>query len=96
AMQPGPIAWDSIHAHHNPFTGSFHSPPGSGLLGWSSFEGEDQLRGASSPARLFPSLAELASKPREISSQECFNPFQFLCSFCCPASADRDKEVVVK
>eukprot|EP00930_Biecheleria_cincta_P091964 TRINITY_DN81683_c0_g1_i1.p1 TRINITY_DN81683_c0_g1~~TRINITY_DN81683_c0_g1_i1.p1 ORF type:complete len:103 (+),score=14.78 TRINITY_DN81683_c0_g1_i1:96-404(+) len=96
-MQSGPITWDDAHDYQNPVTGSFHSPPGSGLLGWSSFEG-DALH-ESSPARLFPSIADLASRPRELvqGSSGGFNPFSLLCGCCCPAMAsDQSQEIDVR
>mmetsp|Transcript_11813 Transcript_11813/g.31887 ORF Transcript_11813/g.31887 Transcript_11813/m.31887 type:complete len:100 (+) Transcript_11813:77-376(+) len=94
-MSQGPLLWERVHAHHNPFTGSYHSPPGSALLAFSDGEPTQHL---SSPPAIFPLASVLpADRPSgdSASAGESWrgrDPLQLFCSMCCPALAGNDQD----
>mmetsp|Transcript_45511 Transcript_45511/g.134730 ORF Transcript_45511/g.134730 Transcript_45511/m.134730 type:complete len:100 (-) Transcript_45511:306-605(-) len=95
------VLWDKLHIYHNPMTGSYHSPPTSGLLDW---DDHDQApvsqRVDSSPPCLFPfervPSSERCTSPKRQARQVAGCPSAHMfCGFCLSSltlSSEREEE----
>mmetsp|Transcript_55607 Transcript_55607/g.143227 ORF Transcript_55607/g.143227 Transcript_55607/m.143227 type:complete len:105 (-) Transcript_55607:234-548(-) len=91
-MSGGPLMWDRLHIYHNPMTGSYHSPPTSGLLDFSDNEqvasGSPMRFDSSPPSLFFAAEAAASDAPgspkraaRRAAAGGC-HPMHMFCGFC--------------